>query len=129
MQLAALDAGLWHERIDISCDEDGISRFEGFWLSAVRIVDLDAGRYEVQVSGGEGARIVGCQDRPWPEPPPQMINGDVPNAVENGQTHWGLLFESDVTHVLDLTDGRYKLVLPTWQDEETVEISMRRVSD
>jgi hypothetical protein len=129
LALPEAGTGHWHERVDITCDDEGISRFEGFWLSAVRIVELSAGRYELDVQGGVGARIVGCQDQAWPEPPPEMINGDVPNAVENGQTNWGLLFESGVTHALDLTDGRYKIVLPTWEDEETVEISLRRIGD
>lgn len=125
--LSAIDVDAWFERIPISCDVEGTSRFEGFWVSAVRTVDLDAGRYELAVTGGKGARIVGCQDRSWPDPPPEMINGDVPNAVENSQTEWGLLFESGRAHVLDLTEGRYKIVLPTWEDEETVEISLRRL--
>ncbi|MEX1367492.1 MAG: hypothetical protein AB1Z98_30470 [Nannocystaceae bacterium] len=127
LPLAAVDERSWSERIDISCDQESISRFEGFWLSAVRTVELSAGRYELRTTGGQGARLVGCQDRAWPEPPPAMVNGDVPNAVENGQTSLGVLFDSDVVHQLQLTDGRYKVVLPTWEDEDTVEISLRRM--
>lgn len=125
--LPAVGDGEWAESIRVTCDEEGVSRFEGFWLSAVRVVELTAGRYELVVTGGEGARIVGCQDRAWPEPPPEMVNGDVPNAVENGQTAWGILFESGPTHELELTDGRYKIVLPTWEDEDSIEIELRRL--
>ncbi|MEX1367511.1 MAG: hypothetical protein AB1Z98_30565 [Nannocystaceae bacterium] len=127
LPLPAVDEVSWSEDIAISCDREGIFRFEGFWLSAVRTVQLPAGRYELRVSGGEGARIVGCQDREWSQPPPEMVNGDVPNAVEDGQTAWGVLFESERTHMLDLTEGRYKIVLPTWDDEDQVQIVLRRL--
>ncbi len=129
LELPLVEDAFWYERTPISCETEGTSRFEGFWVSAVRAVDLEAGRYVLEVGGGEGARIVGCQDRAWPERPPEMVNGDVPNAVEHSQTEWGRLFESGRTHELALTDGRYKIVLPTWEDEETVEISLRRAGD
>ena len=126
-ELTEAEPGIWTETIAVSCSEPDSSSAEGYRFAVPRSVELEAGRYELTTTGGVGTRVVGCQMDAWPDPPPSMANGDVPNEVENSQTSVGLLFHSGSTHELNLTDGVYKVVVSTEADAEDVTVDLRRV--
>lgn len=127
--LPSPEEGVWTETIEISCDHPEGTAGENYRRSVVRSVELTAGRYALETFGGSGTRIVGCQMDVWPEPPPPMANGDVPNQVEMSQTAVGVLFESGRPHEVMLTDGVYKVVVATLEEREEVTVELRRLGE
>jgi hypothetical protein len=120
-----LDQATWGATYSFSCESPDASQFEGVGAGIVRILELDeTGEYEVLVEGGDGVRIVGCQMANTDEEPPDFSHGDIMNQAELEQTAFGTFFESDTTHRLMLTDGRYRLALTSEHNDET-EIAVR----
>lgn len=127
--LPSPEADVWTETIDVSCDHPEGTAGENYYRSVVRSVELTAGRYALETTGGSGTRILGCQMDVWDEEPPPMANGDVQNQVEMSQTAVGVFFGSGEVHELSLTDGTYKVVVATLQEREVVTTSLRRLGD
>ena len=115
-----IDESTWANTYRFSCESDDASQFEGIGAGIVRILELDEpGEYDVLVEGGDGVRIVGCQMENTDEDLPWFFHGDVMNQAELAQTAFGTFFESDTTHRLELTKGRYRLALSSEHDDDT----------
>lgn len=125
------DGTHFFELAAVTCEAPTSARFDGGALSITRVVDLQVGHYEIEIQGGRGVRIVGCQDEQWAEEPVTTpFHGDIPNAVESGQTAVGVAFDADTTSTFELTQpGRFLLTIMTDEVEgETVAVEVRPVS-
>jgi hypothetical protein len=119
--------GHWYEEVDLTCEHPDATRFGEGWVTLLRSVELDGGTYELRVEGGKGARLLGCQLEVLYEPPPDMAFGDTQSSAEWLQTARGVLFESGVTHTLELKAGRYKIDVPSDEDREGIEIEIQAI--
>jgi hypothetical protein len=121
--------GVWRESLEITCDAKGGSTAEGGPFSVLRTVELEPGGYELDIHGGFGVRLLGCQIDAFeeaPPAPPAMFHGDVPNQVEFSQTHPGRLFESGSVHDIEITEpGLFKVIVMANEEWETVVVELR----
>jgi len=116
---------LWQETIELSCERPDVTRFGEAEVSLLRSVELSGGDYELRVEGGKGARLLGCQFDVLDAPAPDMAHGDTNSSAEFQRTARGILFESGTTHTLTLTAGTYKIDVPAWAEDETIDIEIR----
>ena len=118
----------WGEAVSFSCESEEATQFTWAGAAVFRRLYLEAGDYEVFVTGGAGVKIVGCQTQVLHEPPEIWSNGSVPNQAEASQTSDGQFFPSGETHVLSLTSELYRFALSSGVDDiADVEISVKRV--
>jgi hypothetical protein len=125
--LAEVTAGHWQERVELTCEHPDATRFGEAWVTLLRSVELEGGTYDLRVEGGRGARLLGCQTDVLYEPPPEMAFGDTQSSAEWLQTARGVLFESGITHRLELKEGVYKIDVPSDEDREEIEIEIRAI--
>jgi hypothetical protein len=122
--------GVWRESLDIGCDTEGGSTGEGGPFSVLRTVELEPGSYELDVHGGFGIRLLGCQTDVFIDEPPAMVHGDVPNQVESSQTHPGVLFESGSVHEFEITEpGLFKVVVMAMDEGESVQLELHPLDE
>lgn len=131
-EISAVADGEWEEELSFSCASEGATGAQWEGTSMVRTLSLDAGTYEFEITGGLGALVVACQmDILAEEPdPPFKSNGDIMNEAEAFQTAFGTFFDSNVKHVITVTDGVYRFAITSGVEElATVGVSVRRVQE
>lgn len=128
--LPELGDGVWQETLQLSCDAPGTTQFEfegGSGISDVsvlRTVELQAGRYALELSGGRMLYALRCQmdvlEAPIEDPFADDIRIEgygVPNEFAPGQQH-----------VVTVSAGTYELSVASGTIEDsTAELTITRL--
>ena len=131
--LTQVDEGLWVDDFDFDCASEDAERLAaGLSPSVSRAVDLEEGTYRVRMEDGLGVWLLGCQletiqdFRSSHTADKELIlwNGDVLNEAQLAQTARPFLFEAGEDHLLQLTEGRYQVMVSAGIDEESYQGSL-----
>lgn len=130
-RIPQVDETHWHARLDFSCDSADATEFEAMVTSrssgaaVYRAVELEAGVYDLQLTGGDAMFAIACHTEELSVAPTAPSNGDLYNENDLAAA---LGFESGELHRLELTDGTYLLSVSSGTyDRASAEVSITRV--
>jgi hypothetical protein len=113
--LSEPDDGVWEDAFSLSCQDEASTGTEWPWGPTVfRTVELEAGTYAFRFRGGFRYFLLGCHTDTLLDEPAPPSNGDLYNEVDYAT---GTQFPPTGTHVLELTEGLYRLAAVGWHDE------------
>lgn len=125
-RLRQVDDGSWRESFDIACDSPDATQFETVTYSSsrgaaiVRSVELEAGTYAFELTGGSSFIALGCHTSELSEAPIPPSNGDLLNEVDYAS---GTEFPMAGVHLLELTDGVYRISISAGQSALTAPVA------
>lgn len=130
-RIPQIDETTWRAQVEFSCESAEASEFEGVMYSAssgaavVRAVELTAGTYDLELSGGEQMFALACHTEPLLDAPRAPSNGDLYNEIDLALP---APFEANSSHRLELTDGTYLISLSSGTYERaSAEVTITRV--
>lgn len=109
-RIPRVDEVTWHVQVDFSCESPGATEFERVTHSksegaaVVRAVELAAGTYDIELTGGVEVLAMACHTEQLTNEPTPPSNGDLYNEVDLAAPK---AFAANEVHRLDLTDGIY----------------------